>query len=159
MYPNVHPATVDFLPDVGNELLSCLLKQLLDLRPFSAATPGMAATSAAIHAVSLHPREWQLLRLRSRNGDPIKAASVEVVPVIGHTDSVGAQACNERPALRRANSVRNGLVSRGMDAVRVRTESRGKTRPIADNATEEGRARNRRVEVQLTQSGSQAGKN
>jgi outer membrane protein OmpA-like peptidoglycan-associated protein len=50
--------------------------------------------------------------------------------------------------------VRNYLVSRGADAARIRTEGRGETQPIADNTTEEGRARNRRVEVQITERGA-----
>jgi len=90
--------------------------------------------------------------------DRIRSASVELVLVIGHTDSVGPDLYNERLSLRRADSVRAYLIGRGMDAAQIRTEGRGKTQPIADNATEEGRARNRRVEVQITQSGAQPGK-
>lgn len=83
--------------------------------------------------------------------DKLKAVDLELVLVVGHTDSVGSDAYNERLSLRRANAVRNYLVTKGIDAKRIRTEGRGETQPIADNNTEDGRARNRRVEVQITE--------
>lgn len=86
--------------------------------------------------------------------EKLKTADIDLVLVVGHTDSVGSDAYNERLSLRRANAVRNYLVGKGVDAARIRTEGRGETQPIADNATEEGRARNRRVEVQITERGT-----
>jgi outer membrane protein, adhesin transport system len=83
--------------------------------------------------------------------DRIKNVDIDLVLIVGHTDSIGSEPYNDRLSLRRANSVRNYLVSRGADSARIRTEGRGETQPIADNATEEGRARNRRVEVQITE--------
>jgi len=83
--------------------------------------------------------------------DKLKAVDLELVLVVGHTDSVGSDAYNERLSLRRANAVRNYLVTKGIDAKRIRTEGRGETQSIADNNTEDGRARNRRVEVQITE--------
>lgn len=65
----------------------------------------------------------------------------------GHTDSVGSDAYNEMLGQRRADSVRDYLVANGIDAARVSTTSYGESRPAADNATAEGRAENRRVEV------------
>lgn len=79
----------------------------------------------------------------------IKATNLEVVIAVGHTDSVGAEAYNERLSLRRAEAVKAYLVSKGIPADKVRTEGRGEREPVADNATAEGRAKNRRVEVTI----------
>ena len=56
---------------------------------------------------------------------------------------------NFQIGLERANSVRNYLISKGIAGKRIEVESKGETYPIADNSTEEGRAKNRRVEVLL----------
>jgi OOP family OmpA-OmpF porin len=69
------------------------------------------------------------------------------VSVEGHTDSVGAAAYNQKLSERRAMAVRDYIVSQGVDAARLEVHGFGKTKPIASNDTEEGRAQNRRVEV------------
>ena len=70
--------------------------------------------------------------------------------VEGHTDSVGSDAYNQGLSERRANAVRNVLVNQyGVDGSRVNAVGYGKTRPVADNATEAGRAINRRVEAEV----------
>jgi outer membrane protein OmpA-like peptidoglycan-associated protein len=69
------------------------------------------------------------------------------IVVEGHTDSQGLPAYNQDLSQRRAESVRDYLVSRGMAADRVTAQGFGLTRPIADNTTPEGRANNRRVEI------------
>ncbi|TSE23412.1 Outer membrane protein A [Tepidimonas aquatica] len=79
----------------------------------------------------------------------IKATNLEVAIAVGHTDSVGSEAYNERLSLRRAEAVKAYLVSKGIPADKVRTEGRGEREPVADNATPEGRAKNRRVEVTI----------
>ncbi len=71
------------------------------------------------------------------------------VSVVGHTDSTGSDAINDRLSLERADSVRNFLVDRGVAAARIDTAGRGSHQPVADNTTEAGRARNRRVEIFL----------
>ena len=65
----------------------------------------------------------------------------------GHTDSQGADDMNMALSQRRAESVKNYLVSQGMAADRITAVGVGKQRPIADNASPEGRANNRRVEI------------
>lgn len=73
--------------------------------------------------------------------------------VIGHTDSQGNDEFNRALSQRRADSVRDYLVSRGVDSSHVRSVGRGKDEPIADNGTAEGRANNRRVEILLSSKG------
>lgn len=70
-----------------------------------------------------------------------------VIRVEGHTDSVGSAAYNQTLSENRANSVRSYLMQRGVSGARMEAVGYGLTRPIADNATEQGRAQNRRVEI------------
>ena len=71
------------------------------------------------------------------------------VRVVGHTDSTGSDAINNPLSVERATSVRNYLVDRGVSSRRIEAAGRGSREPVADNASEAGRARNRRVEIFL----------
>lgn len=71
------------------------------------------------------------------------------VRIVGHTDSSGSDALNNPLSLDRAEAVRDYLIAHGVPAARVQVEGRGEREPVADNATAEGRARNRRVEIFL----------
>ena len=71
------------------------------------------------------------------------------VTVMGFTDNVGNASYNQGLSQRRAQAVKNYLVSRGVASNRIMTYGYGETRPIASNATEEGRSQNRRVEIKL----------
>lgn len=71
------------------------------------------------------------------------------VQIIGHTDSTGSNAINDPLSLDRAQSARNYLAARGIDPRRIQIAGRGEREPIADNRTDAGRARNRRVEIYL----------
>lgn len=73
-----------------------------------------------------------------------------LIDVDGHTDLVGNAAFNQDLSERRANSVANHLASRGIDQRRMSTMGYGLERPIASNATESGRAQNRRVEIAIS---------
>jgi len=75
--------------------------------------------------------------------------NLEVVVAVGHTDSVGTEAYNIKLGERRAQAVKAYLVSKGVDRRRVYVESRGESQPVADNRTREGRAKNRRVEIEV----------
>jgi outer membrane protein OmpA-like peptidoglycan-associated protein len=77
-------------------------------------------------------------------------ASMEV-KIVGHTDNTGSDAINQPLSVRRAESARDYLVARGVAASRISTEGRGSREPIADNATEAGRARNRRIDIYLAE--------
>ncbi len=78
-----------------------------------------------------------------------KGVNLEVVIAIGHADSVGSDAYNQRLSIRRAESVKAYLVSKGLEANRVYTEGKGEKQPVAENKTANGRAKNRRVEIEV----------
>jgi outer membrane protein OmpA-like peptidoglycan-associated protein len=71
------------------------------------------------------------------------------VTIVGHTDSTGSDAYNNQLSLLRAEHVRDYLAARGIDPSRVAVSGHGESEPVASNATEDGRARNRRVEIFL----------
>jgi outer membrane protein OmpA-like peptidoglycan-associated protein len=75
------------------------------------------------------------------------------VRIVGHTDSTGSDAVNNPLSVNRAQSARDYLVSRGVSANRIAIDGRGSREPVADNATESGRARNRRIDVFLAERG------
>jgi OOP family OmpA-OmpF porin len=79
----------------------------------------------------------------------LQGLNTEVMIAVGHTDSVGTNAYNEKLSLRRAEAVKAYMVSKGLDPARLYTEGKGETQPVADNATAEGRAKNRRVTIEV----------
>ena len=81
--------------------------------------------------------------------DKVKSINLEVVIAIGHTDSIGSDAYNQKLSVRRAESVKSYLVSKGVEPNRVYTEGKGKKQPVASNKTKDGRAKNRRVEIEV----------
>ena len=79
----------------------------------------------------------------------VKAINLEVIVAVGHTDSKGADASNQKLSVRRAEAVKAYLVSKGIEKNRVYTEGKGSKQPVADNKTVEGRAKNNRVEIEV----------
>jgi OOP family OmpA-OmpF porin len=75
--------------------------------------------------------------------------NLEVIIAVGHTDSIGSDAYNQRLSIRRSEAVKSYLVSKGVEKNRVYTEGKGEKQPVADNRTAEGRAKNRRVEIEV----------
>lgn len=97
----------------------------------------------------LRPRDYPIL-------DKAAATLIEYpgtdIEAAGHTDSIGAADYNQRLSLARAQAVMNYLIAHGVAAERLRAVGYGETQPIASNATEAGRARNRRVELKVVSS-------
>jgi OmpA-OmpF porin, OOP family len=96
--------------------------------------------------------------LKPQGKEQIKAYREEVradfsradkIKITGHTDSKGSVDYNKKLSLRRATAVRDYLISLGGDASKMEVIGAGETSPIADNSTKEGRAKNRRVEVEV----------
>jgi len=79
----------------------------------------------------------------------LKEYDQTMIEVVGHTDSIGSDAVNNRLSKERADSVASYLTAQGVQSVRMETLGAGKAYPIADNSTDAGRAKNRRVEIRV----------
>ncbi|MGE8655411.1 MAG: outer membrane protein OmpA [Achromobacter sp.] len=95
---------------------------------------------------TLKPEGRQLL---DQVAQQARGIELETIIAVGHTDSIGTDAYNQKLSERRAASVKAYLVSKGIDPNRIYTEGKGKKNPIASNKTKEGRAQNRRVEIEI----------
>ena len=79
----------------------------------------------------------------------LQGMNLEVIIAVGHTDAIGSDAYNQKLSVRRAEAVKGFLVSKGIESNRVYTEGKGKKQPVADNKSAAGRAKNRRVEIEV----------
>jgi len=79
----------------------------------------------------------------------VKGINLEVIIAVGHTDSVGSDAYNQKLSVKRSDAVKAYLVSKGIEKNRVYTEGKGEKQPVADNNTSAGRSKNRRVEIEV----------
>ena len=79
----------------------------------------------------------------------VKAINLEVIIAVGHTDSVGTDAYNQKLSVRRSEAVKAYLITKGIEKNRIYTEGKGEKQPVADNKTSEGRSKNRRVEIEV----------
>ena len=79
----------------------------------------------------------------------LKDVNVEAIVATGHTDSIGTEVYNQKLSIRRAEAVKAFIVAQGVAADRVYTSGKGEKQPVADNKTKEGRAKNRRVEIEV----------
>jgi len=79
----------------------------------------------------------------------VKGINLEVIIAVGHADSIGTDEYNQKLSVRRAEAVKAYLAGKGIDKNRLYTEGKGEKQPVADNRTSEGRAKNRRVEIEV----------
>jgi OmpA-OmpF porin, OOP family len=84
-----------------------------------------------------------------RLADQAKALELEVIIAVGHTDWTGTEKYNQSLSERRASAVKAYLITKGIAENRIYTEGKGESQPVASNKTREGRAQNRRVEVEV----------
>ena len=120
----------------------------------AAAASGVSQSKITLQAdtlydfdkASLKPEGMATLDKIARDLSKIK---LEVIIAVGNTDSVGSDAYNMALGQRRAQSVKAYLTSKGVDGSRIYTESKGKSNPVASNATAEGRAKNRRTDIEV----------
>ncbi|MFD1558652.1 OmpA family protein [Paraburkholderia silviterrae] len=106
-----------------------------------------ADANFAVNKYDLLPAGKQALNKLIADSDGV---NIGTVVIDGHTDSTGSNALNDRLSLRRAQTVRNYLQSHGLHVGQYEVHGYGKSRPIASNATAEGRAQNRRVEIKTS---------
>ena len=79
----------------------------------------------------------------------MKGVTWQTVTTTGHTDSVGSSAYNQRLAAKRARAVKSYLVGKGLPSTMIRTEAKAAEAPVADNGSDDGRAKNRRTEIEF----------
>ena len=122
--------------------------------PAAAPATGAAATKVTYAADAFFAANSAVLKAAGKAKledlvDKVKAINLEVIVAVGHTDSKGSDASNQKLSVRRAEAVKAFLVSKGIEKNRVYTEGKGSKQPVADNKTTEGRAKNNRVEIEV----------
>ena len=120
----------------------------------AAAAPAVAAQKVTYAADAFFDFDKSVLKPegKAKLDDLVskgKGINLEVIIAVGHTDSVGSDAYNQKLSVRRSEAVKAYLVSKGIEKNRVYTEGKGEKQPVADNKTAEGRAKNRRVEIEV----------
>lgn len=127
------------------------------LAPKAAAAParsGVTQSKITLQADTLYDFDKATLKAEGQAtldkiARDLSKIKLEVIIAVGNTDSVGSDAYNMALGQRRAASVKAYLVSKGVDGSRIYTESKGKSNPVANNATAEGRAKNRRTDIEV----------
>ena len=123
--------------------------------PATAAASKVAQKKITLQADTLFDFDKSTLKSEgiatlNKVAQDITKMKLEVVIIVGYTDSVGTDAYNIALGQRRANAVKSFLTNAGgVEATRVYTESKGKADPVASNATAEGRAKNRRAVIEV----------
>jgi len=103
-------------------------------------------TSFGFDQSSLRPDD--INRLKKLHAE-IQNAKVDSILATGHTDSIGKASYNKKLSIRRAQAVKDYLVKLGIPSERIFIDGKGATQPVASNKTSQGRARNRRVDVEV----------
>lgn len=123
------------------------------------AIPIKVGTKVVLHNLFFATNKTQILPESEEALNELAAFMTEhsaiAIRITGHTDAVGSDEANQVLSEGRANAVRDELIRRGIAAERIEAEGKGESEPIADNATEEGRAKNRRVEFTIISTGDE----
>ena len=122
--------------------------------PAPAAPAGVSQSKITLQADTLYDFDKATLKPEgmatlNKIAADLSKIKLEVIIAVGNTDSVGTDAYNMALGQRRAQSVKTYLVAKGVDGSRIYTESKGKSNPVASNATAEGRAKNRRTDIEV----------
>ena len=122
--------------------------------PAPAAPPPPVATKVTYAADAFFDVDKSVLKAEGKAKlddltDKVKGINLEVIIAVGHTDSDASDAYNQKLSVRRSEAVKAYLVSKGIEKNRVYTEGKGEKQPVADNKTKEGKAKNRRVEIEV----------
>jgi OOP family OmpA-OmpF porin len=122
--------------------------------PAAPAAPSSVKQAITIQAEALFDFDKSVLKPAGKKSiddavAKMQRVDVEMVIATGHTDSVGTDAYNQKLSERRATSVKEYMVSKGITAAKITTLGKGETQPVATNKTKEGRAKNRRVDIEF----------
>ena len=123
-------------------------------KPAAKPAPAVTQSKITLQADTLYDFDKSTLKPEGRAtldkiARDLSKIKLEVIIAVGNTDSVGSDAYNMALGQRRAQSVKAYLTSKGVDGSRIYTESKGKSNPVASNATAEGRAKNRRTDIEV----------
>lgn len=124
------------------------------IKPVAAVAAGVTQSKITLQADTLYDFDKSSLKPEGKAtldkiASDLNKIKLEVIIAVGNTDSVGTDAYNMALGQRRAQSVKAYLTGKGVDASRIYTESKGKSNPVASNATAEGRAKNRRTDIEV----------
>ncbi len=124
-----------------------------EVKPAEAPKPKPVAEKVTFAADVLFDFDKSVVKPEGKSklddlANKVRGINLEVVIAIG-LDRFGSDAYNQKLSVRRAESVKAYLVSKGIEPNRVYTEGKGEKQPVADNKTREGRAKNRRVEIEV----------
>lgn len=123
-------------------------------KPAAKAPPPPAATKVTYAADTFFDFDKSVLKAEGKAKlddliGKVKGINLEVIIAVGHTDATGSDAYNQKLSVKRAETVKAYLVSKGIQKNRVYTEGKGEKQPVADNKTSAGRSKNRRVEIEV----------
>ena len=122
--------------------------------PAAPAAPAVTVEKVSFAADAFFDSNKSVLKSEAKGklddlASKVQGITLEVIIAVGHTDSDASDAYNQKLSVARAEAVKAYLVTKGIEANRVYTEGKGEKQPVADNKTKEGKAKNRRVEIEV----------